>query len=152
MHENSQNLLSFSIMHFTKTGCATGQVRLQGGANSSEGRVEICLNNEWGTVCDEMWDAIDAIVVCRQLRSPFIGIHNNITDSMYMYCTVQFTGAEALTGASFGEGTGMIWLTSVECTGNESMLMNCTSRSSSVNTCSHAQDAGVRCPPGYCYS
>ena len=29
--------------------------------------MEICLNNEWGTVCDEMWDATDAGVVCRQL-------------------------------------------------------------------------------------
>ena len=37
------------------------------GTNAAEGRVEICLNNEWGTVCDQMWDDIDAGVVCRQL-------------------------------------------------------------------------------------
>ncbi len=42
-------------------------MRLAGGTSNLEGRVEICLNNEWGTVCDQMWDRTDAIVVCRQL-------------------------------------------------------------------------------------
>lgn len=46
-------------------GCADGNVRLRGGANFTEGRVEICLNDEWGTVCDQTWDDVDAGVVCR---------------------------------------------------------------------------------------
>ena len=29
--------------------------------------MEICLNNEWGTVCEQMWDVDDAAVVCSQL-------------------------------------------------------------------------------------
>ena len=48
-------------------GCTEQDVRLIDGIDSTEGRVEICLNNEWGTVCDQMWDDIDAGVVCRQL-------------------------------------------------------------------------------------
>ena len=48
-------------------GCTEGEVRLAGGPSDLEGRVEICLDNEWGTVCDEMWDVTNAAVVCRQL-------------------------------------------------------------------------------------
>ena len=55
---------------------------------------------------------------------------------------------EALTQAHFGEGTGRIWLDSVQCIGNETMLRECTAGSEGVSSCTHARDAGVRCPPG----
>ena len=47
--------------------CTEGDIRLQGGAAENEGRVEICFNNHWGTVCDDFWDNNEASVVCRQL-------------------------------------------------------------------------------------
>ena len=47
--------------------CNTGQLRLAGGNIPNEGRVEICMNNVWGTVCDDLWSSIDATVVCQQL-------------------------------------------------------------------------------------
>ena len=47
--------------------CTKGQLRLAGGNIASEGRVEICLNNLWGTVCDDSWGKSEATVVCQQL-------------------------------------------------------------------------------------
>ena len=48
-------------------GCIEGDIRLLEGITALEGRVEICKNNAWGTVCDNGWDTVDARVVCRQL-------------------------------------------------------------------------------------
>lgn len=44
-----------------------GEIRLQGSTLRGRGRVEVCKNNAWGTVCDDGWGNSDAVVVCRQL-------------------------------------------------------------------------------------
>ena len=55
--------------HTSDSGCSSGDIRLAGsGSSSTQGRVEICHNNQWGTVCDDSWDSNDAQVACRQLK------------------------------------------------------------------------------------
>ena len=48
--------------------CQDGRIRLAGGSNQYEGRVEICQNEQWGTICDDSWNVNAATVVCNQLR------------------------------------------------------------------------------------
>ena len=50
--------------------CDDGEVRLADGSSAYDGRVEVCLNNEFTTVCnDNSWSREDAQVVCRQLNA-----------------------------------------------------------------------------------
>ena len=53
------------------------------------------------------------------------------------------TGAVAFVGAAFGQGSGEIFLADVECIGNERSLNIC--QSDDASSCSHREDAGVRC-------
>lgn len=56
-------------------GCTHGSARIVDGTSSQEGRVEVCLNGLWGTVCDESWSQIDANIVCWQLGYSNAGIY-----------------------------------------------------------------------------
>lgn len=70
------------------TGTEDGDMRLVNGASASEGRVEIFYRGQWGTVCDNLWNLLDAQVVCRAL-----GFEN---------------ATQALGRAAFGPGVAMV--------------------------------------------
>ena len=98
---------------------------LEAGDSHNEGRVKVYYDGKWGTVCDDSWDIRDARVVCRELG---------------------FQDAENFfPKAYFGEGTGQIWMNQVDCVGNEPSLLSCRHNTSRDRSCSHKQDAGVRC-------
>ena len=54
-------------MYVSDANCRDGEIRLVNGSTALEGRVEICFNRIWGSVCGSMWQGQDAAVACRQL-------------------------------------------------------------------------------------
>ena len=122
----------------------SGDIRLVGsGSSESQGRVEICYNNQYGTVCSDSWDINDAIVACKQL-----GYYGKwLSYVMYFHLYILTGTSTPYSNGYFGQGTGMILLTGLGCIGSESSLTSCSISNNTFgsNICSHNQDAGVAC-------
>lgn len=63
----NDGFFSFVPRHSSAPFCNDGDLRLFGGQADNEGTLELCLNQAWGTVCDDLWDNNDAKVACRKL-------------------------------------------------------------------------------------
>ncbi|XP_034050584.1 neurotrypsin [Thalassophryne amazonica] len=103
-------------------------LRLVGGEEDFEGRVEVFHGGRWGSICDDQWDNRDAEVVLRD-RLGFSGV------------------AKAWSWAHFGQGSGPIQLDAVKCTGNELSLDQCPHGDWEQHNCDHMEDASVSCSP-----
>ncbi|XP_064397364.1 neurotrypsin-like isoform X2 [Halichondria panicea] len=99
--------------------CTDGAMRLVGGSTVSEGRLEICHNGQWGTICNQGWTDRRAAQVCSRLGLP-----------TYNATLHQFNG-----------GAGSVY--TYNCTTIDSDISNCIQESS----CAHSMDAGVKCLP-----
>ena len=92
-----------------------------------EGRVEICVNNAWGTICgDSFFSSVAAGILCSQLGNYF---NNN---------------SEIVNGEA---GSGPIFLQRVECTQEDKKnILDCRrSLLGLVSNCDHQRDASIRC-------
>ena len=63
----------FSLGNTPQGNCTHGEIRLVGGVSEVEGRVEICVNNAWGTICDTGFNSDSAKVICRSAGQPTEG-------------------------------------------------------------------------------
>uniref|UniRef100_A0A8C3SR92 SRCR domain-containing protein n=1 Tax=Chelydra serpentina TaxID=8475 RepID=A0A8C3SR92_CHESE len=101
------------------------KLRVMGGEDRCSGRVEVWYRGSWGTVCDDSWDMADANVVCKQLGCG--------------------SAVSALGEAAFGNGTGPIWVETLNCRGTESSLWDCPAKPWGESNCGHKEDAAVNC-------
>ncbi|XP_077976686.1 uncharacterized protein LOC120334494 isoform X2 [Styela clava] len=106
-------------------------IRLIGGSNPKEGRVEILHEGKWGTICHHAWDIKDANVTCKMLGYD--------------------EAKKAYTNSHFGKGSGKLWLDHVSCTGTEDNIGQCNHKGWGVlnpgsdHCIPHHEDAGVAC-------
>ena len=122
--------------------CADGDVRLVGGSTEYEGRVEVCINRAWGTICSRYygWSTSDINVVCRQLGHQGLGMKTAYKNNDLSYILGSYPYYR------FEPGVGPIFMSYVQCSGTESNLLECSYRQSfQYSYCSHSVDAGLSC-------
>lgn len=113
----------FMTAPFTvEENCTTGDIRLIG-PTLLEGRVEICINNAWGTICNNLFSSHDPQVICRDLGYNFSDSYSIPLQAM---------------------GSGPIFLDNLVCGGHEKRVLDCHV-SMGVHLCSHEQDIAVKC-------
>ena len=117
-------LTVFAVAVLVLLTTGTAQVRLIGGYNQLEGRLEVHHNGVWGTVCDDYFSDAAARVVCYMLGYGYSGwfINNR-----------------------YGAGSGRIWLDDVRCNGTETDILNCQHNRWGVHNCGHHEDVSVSC-------
>ncbi|KAL5022243.1 hypothetical protein ScPMuIL_001398 [Solemya velum] len=102
-------------------------VRLVGGNEVNEGRIEIRYHGQYGTICNNKFDEAAAKVICRM-----VGFDPN-------------RGVKLYNSTKFGEGKEEIWLDQVSCNGSEQRLQECEHGPWAVHHCEHDQDVGLAC-------
>ncbi|XP_055710937.1 protein bark beetle [Phlebotomus papatasi] len=114
----------------------TVPVRLLGGVDEHEGRLQVYVDGRWGTVCDYGWNIINSALVCHQL-----GLALNPYDWRLQRSEVPGAGT-----------TEDIVLSHVRCTEHDIDITQCRSeradRGEFENSCTHEYDVGIRCYEG----
>jgi len=115
----------------TQSTPTSGQLRLVQGnyttSNLTSGRLEIYLNGQWGTVCDDLWGQDEANVACQQLGYTSAARYGRSIDE------------------GFAVGRGRIWLDNVVCSSSSSSILSCSRNSIGVHNCNHNEDIALHC-------
>lgn len=106
-------------------------IRLLGGNMETEGRLQVKINNEWGTVCNYGWTIKNAALVCQQL-----GYVLNPDDWNLERSEVPAAGT-----------TEKVILSNVQCDDHDLDITKCKAEGVTdfENSCTHDNDVGLRC-------
>uniref|UniRef100_A0A1X7VFB3 SRCR domain-containing protein n=1 Tax=Amphimedon queenslandica TaxID=400682 RepID=A0A1X7VFB3_AMPQE len=109
-------------------GCEEGSVRLVNGSTGESGRLEVCTNNIWGSVCGRGFSVTDAHVVCRQM-----GLELGESEPI------------VYTDSYFGDGNKAIIYSDFNCGGSEETVTECHKKEYGSFICSHSNTVGIIC-------
>ena len=125
--DTTHTLLSGATAAVTHAG-SQGDLRLRGGTVEQKGRLEIYFSGEWGVICDNGFEDVDATVACKQLGyDEGTAWHNRPFDLQFSLDTV---------------------ITEMACDGTETTLLGCgysEHGAAGTSRCDHREDAGVAC-------
>ena len=125
--------------------CTEDTVRLVNGSTEQEGRIEVCVNGVWGSICDQGWDTDDGDVVCQQLGYTRQGpIIINPNYYYYYYCLYQ-TEPTIFNNSYYGDGNYPIVYSNINCRGWENAITDCNKDNYLEYTCPSGHVAGLRC-------
>ena len=112
---------------------------------SHDGRLEIYLQNEWGTVCDDEFGIFEANVVCTQLG--FIGAINYGTAGALGYVLHQYTNNNVDIFYRYSDGNTLqrIALDNVNCTSSDGIQHILSCNYTTQHDCNHFEDVAVVC-------
>ena len=103
--------------------CVSVQIRLNGGRDPREGRIELLYNGVWGSVCGS-FNYLAAKVVCKMLG---------------------FANVRRVISNKYGYGSGFSWLNSVSCSGRENNIIECQHNGWGASNCYYYSVRAVSC-------
>ncbi|XP_060561518.1 scavenger receptor cysteine-rich type 1 protein M130-like [Ruditapes philippinarum] len=102
-------------------------VRLVGGTGPYDGRVEVKINDGWGTVCSRYIGSYDADTLCKSMDLKLT--------SYFSYSSV------------YGQGTGAIYIGDMGCSATKTHVNQCSFVPPRRRYCSHSRDMSLVCTP-----
>lgn len=118
-------------------------MRLVGGRDDSVGRLEVCRHGMYGTICNTTWTMENTRVVCNQLGFSDQGREVGCSCSVITAAVDVSIGVWAVLD---GGRAGPIVLDAVNCTGNETDILSCSSNDN-ASTCSTSMHVELNCSP-----
>ncbi|XP_030832768.1 lysyl oxidase homolog 2 isoform X2 [Strongylocentrotus purpuratus] len=109
-----KTLVFLVLMSYKRAFAVDSSVRLDGGSSDKEGFVQINVTGEWGNICSDGWDALDALVTCRQL---------GFTEGYAMFWSKQ--SSSHYWDGTTPEPTFLTEGSNFACNGNEETLLSC---------------------------
>ena len=120
------------FVDYLDSGCEDFEVRLTYRESRSVGNLEICVSDQWNSVCNEFFRDNELTVVCRALG--FSDFEDLIEEHRFRSTENAFISIES----------GPILMQDITCSGNESSLTAC-GNNVTVHQCEHFMDVRVQC-------
>ena len=131
-NQGGQPLLTLQEMERDENMTETVGVRLVGGKTEREGRLQVEIDGEWGTVCDFGWTLESAAIACQQM-----GFVLNTEDWKLQPSEMPEEGSQE-----------PILMSYVRCDETETDVRTCKKAEREddlLRSCSHQFDVGLRC-------